>query len=233
MSRLVRGATEVRWARGALLVRYPPGAVLVDAPPGIEDELGDALPTLAAVFLTSGRIRATGGLLGLLSALEPHRSPERVLPLHVPWAEERGSALAELWSRGWPGRFPVEVDAQRAGATVDVSGIEVTTAPLRAGEPTWHPGSVVPVPALGVRLRTPDLTVALLPASTPSTAGRRLCEGADLAIVEVGVAPWPRPAEGDPAWRPTAEQAIALSSGAGESWLVGDDGRWLGDESPV
>ena len=152
MSRLVRGATEVRWARGALIVRHPSGTVLVDVPSGIEEDLGEALGELSAIVLTSGRIRTTAGLLGLLAALEPHRDPELPLRLHVPWGEERGAALADTWSRLWPGRFPVEVDAERAGAVIEVGEIEITTHPIRAGEPHWQQGTVEAVPAVALTL---------------------------------------------------------------------------------
>ncbi|MCB9687384.1 MAG: hypothetical protein H6738_03760 [Alphaproteobacteria bacterium] len=233
MSRLARGETEVRWARGALIVRHPTATVLVDVPPGIEAELGEALGDLSAVILTSGRIRTTTGLLGLLAALEPHRDPERPLRLHVPWGEERGAALADTWSRLWPGRFPVEVDAERAGALIEVGSIAITTHAIRAGEPHWQLGTVETVPAVALTIRTPDLTVAVLPSCTPSAGGQRLCNGVDLAVVEVAAAPWPRIGEGQPVWRATPDRAIELVSGAREAWLVGDDGRWLGDDRPV
>lgn len=233
MSRLVRGATEVRWVRGSVVVRHPTATLVVDVPPGVEVELDDVLGEVSAIVLTSGRIRTTAGLLGLLAALEPHRAPEATLTLYVPWGEERGAALADTWSRLWPGRFVVQVDAERAGARFEVGAIRVETHPVRAGEPQWHPDSVAPVPAVALRLATDDLAVAVLPSCTPSTAGQRLCAGVDLAIVEVAAAPWPRTPEGGGVWRATPERAITLVAGAGEAWLVGDDGRWLGDDRPV
>lgn len=213
------------WLGGALYVSHGADALLVDAPSGVDALLGDRAARLRAVVLTGGTVRQVGGLVPLLCALERWRAAGTALPVHVPLGEERGAALADAWVRHWPDRYDVTVDAERPGATFDEGPFAVATFALRAGEPRWRIGTVEPRTAVAVRVTTPDRSVAFVPAAVPSTAVERACRGADLAVIEVGVVPWPRTAE---RWRPTAEEALRLAAGAKEAWLVGDDGRWLG-----
>lgn len=228
MSGRVTGGTRVAWLDGAVWVEVGGHGLLIDAPPGVADALGpDRLPRLREVLLTGGRIRSVGGLLSLLCALEPHRGPEEPLVVRAPLGDDRGAALAELWSRQWPDRYRVVLDTERPGATFDAGPIEVRTSPVRAGEPRWRPDRVDPRVAIALRLQTPDLTLAVVLGAAPGAAVQRACERVDLAIVEVGVEPWPRTAE---RWRLSMDEALGLGAGAGELWLVGDDGRWLGGE---
>lgn len=228
MSHLHRGRTRVSLHGGAVWIQVDDDAVLIDAPPGVADALGpDRLPHLREVLLSGGRIRSIGGLLALLCALEPHRGPEDPLVVRAPLGDDRGAALAELWSRHWPDRFRVVLDTERPGATFDAGPIEVRTFPVRAGEPRWRPDRVDPRVAIALRVQTPDLTIAVVLGAAPSAAVTRACERVDLAIVEVGVEPWPRTTD---RWRLSVEEALELGAGVQELWLVGDDGRWLGGE---
>ena len=121
--------------------------------------------------------------------------------------------LGDLWGR-------------RAMMVVFFFGIGVSLLLAALAQGPWQL-------AVALTLVTPDLSATLLPSCTPSSGGQRLCTGVDLAVVEVAAAPWPRIGEGQPVWRATPGRAIELVVGAGEAWLVGDDGRWLGDDRPV
>ncbi len=218
---LTAGSTRVRWCGGGLYVEVGGDGVLVDAPPAVAEALGPDLPRVRSVVITGGRMASVGGLLPLLAALEPHRAPEHPLPVRVPLGEERGAAIAEVWTRHWPDRYPVEVDAARPGARFDVGVIDVETLAVRAGEPVWRAGVVVPRVQLAVRLRTPELLVAFVPGAAPGTVVSRATRGADVAVIEVGVLPWPRT---DARWRMSAAEALAAADHGGVLWLVGDDG---------
>ena len=224
---VIRGRTEVTWLSGGLWIAVGNDALLVDVPAGIERVLGARLGQLQAIVLTGGSPRAVGGLVPLLCALEPWRDAEAELPVHVPIGEDRGAALADAWVRHWPDRFPVTVDAERPGSTFDVGPFRVATFEVRAGEPRWRTATVEPSVAVAVRVLTGDLTVVLVPAASPSTVVERACRDADIAVIEVAVVGWPTTAE---RWRPTAEEALHLSAGAKEVWLIGDDGNWLGSD---
>ncbi len=217
MSRFAVGDTRVAYVSGAVHVAHPLGELLVEAVPG-------SFPGLSAVILTSGRIRSVGGLLALYAALEPHRAG-RPLTVHALLGEERVFAITDVWTRLWPRGFPVDLDARRP-STFELPPFGVTTQELVTGE--VQGGEVVPMPGLGVRIRTPDLTLAFVPAARPGTGVERLCSGVELAIVEVGRLDWPKTAH---PFRATVDQASALAAGAEALWIVGDDGTWLGEEA--
>lgn len=201
--------------------------VVLDAPAGIAAAVGPELASVRAVVLTSGRARSLSGLVELLEALAAHRDPDLPLTLHVPLGEERGAALADLWVQHWPGRYPLTVDAERPGATFEVGALTVRTLALRSGEPDWSAGSVRSRVAVGVSVRSGEARAAVLFGAAPEPGLERWCAGADLAVVEVGVVPWPR---SDVAWRLRPDEAVAIGQGARELWIVGDDGQRLDDQ---
>lgn len=225
-----RGDTRVsrfRAAAGAALAVDVGGDVLlIDAPAGIEAALADAglLGRVRAIVCTSGRIGAVGGLVPLLCALEPHRTHAAPLDLHVALGEERAATLAEVWLRGWGDPYPLSIDAQRPGGRFTAGAVEVATFPARIGEVRFATGDVTAGVGMGLRLGTAALTIGVV-VGAPDRTQRRVCDGVDLAVVEVGVAPWPRLASPPTsAWRLRVDEALALAANVGEVWIVGDDG---------
>lgn len=231
-SPFVAGEIEVHFAHGGIWLWNTapsgPHGVAIDAPAGMAAAIGADLARLSAIVVTSGRARAIGGLIELLEATAAHRDPALPLVLHVPFGEERGAALADLWVQHWQGRFPLTVDAERAGVRFDAGGMQITTVALRAAEPDWAARDVVPRVAIGVIAEHAGARVAILLGAAPDPGLERHCAGADLAVIEVGVLPWPR---SDVAWRLRPDQAIAVGAGARALWIVGDDGRRI--EAPA
>jgi hypothetical protein len=221
------GALTVRWLGGALLLEHPGGDVLLEAPPGVDAALAHvgALRGLRAVVLATGRMRSVGGLLGVLDAVS--RARGRTVPVHVvhPVDVERAAVVADAWTRGWPEGVAVELDAVVPGHPVPVAGLEVTFAPLAMADAVGD--RVVPVTGSGVRVELDGVVLAWAPVARPGAALRRLCEGADLAVVEVGRRPWPEGAEG---WRVDVHGADEAARTARSRWRVGDDGVLVGDE---
>lgn len=224
MNRWERGDTRVSWIAGALVVEVGGDVLLVDSPAGLPEALGPTLGRIRGIVFTTGRIRSVGGLVPLLCALEPHRPADAALPLHPPLGDERAAAMAEIWERTWPDRYPIVLDVVRPGGAFDVGPVQVTTFPIRVGEPRWREGTVDTLIGVGLRLETPDLVAAIVLGAAPSPALARSCADVDLAVIEVGVVDWPRtPAP----WRLRTDEALAIGAGAGTLWLVGDDGRQL------
>jgi hypothetical protein len=221
---LERGGSRISWIGGALAVEVGGDLLLVDSPTGLADALGPALGRVRGIVFTTGRIRAVGGLVPLLCGLEPHRATEAELPLHPPLGDERVAAMAEIWERTWPDRYPIVLDVVRSGTPFDVGPVRITTFPVRVGEPRWRTGTVDHLVGVGLRLETPDLVAAVILGAAPSAALVRHCADVDLAVIEVGVVDWPRT---DAPWRLRTDEALALGSGARTLWLVGDDGRPL------
>ena len=91
----------------------------------------------------------------------------------------------------------------------------------RGGEPVQ--GAVVPLSVDGLKLRSGEVSIAWLPNVAPSTRLTRFVKGADLAVVTVGRAPWPR---SEARVRLSLVDAIAISSHARNSWILTDEGRW-------
>ncbi len=220
-----RGDTVVRWLGGGLLLRWRDHAFVLDAPPAVVDEVGDTLPLVRAVVLTGGRSGSVGGLVALLTALAPHRrgSP---LDLRLVLGEERGAALAETWVRAWGQPYPLTVDAERPGGVLELGPIEVELVPMKAGEWDWGADRVRSRVQVALRIQTPDALVVWVPGAAPGTAVVRACRDADLAVLEVGVEPWPRH-EGR--WRLSAAEALQAAGDADQVWVVGDDGRPVGE----
>ncbi|MEQ1564867.1 MAG: hypothetical protein ABMA64_04460 [Myxococcota bacterium] len=212
-----------RWIGGGLWVEHAGDAILIDAPTGAAAELGEDLGRLRAVVLTTGRARSLAGLLELLSAAERFRGGAP-LELHLPLGEERGAAVAEVWAHHWDA-YPLVIDAQQPGSTFSVGPFDVSTAAVQVGDPRFHPERVEARLGLGLRISTgAGGPIAVLLGAAPDPGLHRLCAGAELAVIEVGVAPWPRV---DRAWRLRTEQALAVGAGARQVWLVGDDGQRL------
>lgn len=224
-----RGELGAWWCGGAVYLRHGTDGLLLDAPPGISDALDpQQLGQLRAVVLTSGRVRAVGGLVPLLVALERYRDADAALELWVLLGEERGAMLAETWVRGWPDRYPLTVDAAAPGAELDIAGFRVQTLELPSGEPRFRAQEVVRQRATAVRVASAGSVVAWVPGAAPGRAVERACADADLAVIEVGVVPWPRT---ERRWRLTAADALAAAPDQAELWVVGDDGRFAGAEA--
>ena len=214
-----RGDFSIRWWDGALLVRRRDVAVLVDVPAGTV--LGEEACRLQSIVLTSGRMQAIGGLLPVLAELEPHRLVQVPLRVHCPLGEERAPALTAAWSQGWPDRYPLTIDSAIPGGQFEVDVIGLQTFPVRSGEVRWRSGRVDSRIAVALKIMVPEATVVWMPAAAPAPNLMRLCAGADLAVVEVGVESWPR-TKGR--WRLSISDALKIGAGAGELWVVGDDG---------
>jgi hypothetical protein len=207
-----------------VLLTHGSDALLVDAPPGIAQALGPDLPRVRAVVLTTGRARSVAGLIALLTALEPHRPADRALPLYLPLGEERPAAVAGVWVDQWD-RYPLIIDAQMPGAPLSIGPFELETRAVRVGEPRWHPARVDERVGMALRARADgEDPVAIVLGAAPDRGLARWCAGARLAIVEVGVAPWPPT---DAPWRLRPDEAVQVGAGARELWVVGDDGQRL------
>lgn len=220
--RFHREGVLVEWLEGGLYVEHDGVGLLVDAPAGLVDRAGARLGRVQALALTSGRIRAVGGLVPLLVEMARVRTTDVPLSIRFPLGEERGAMLAETWVRGWPDLYPLTLDAELPGATFEVGAMSVRTLAIRAGEPRWRDGTVHGLEAVAVRIETPGPSVAWVPGAAPSQAVARACANVDLAVVEVGVVPFPPTPH---PWRLTVDDAVRLGRGAGALWIVGDDGR--------
>jgi hypothetical protein len=210
------------WLDGALYVEQDGEGVLFDAPAHAYDRLDAmrALPKLRAIVLSGGRIQSVGGLVPLLCALEPHRGPEAPLLVWSPFGEERPALLADAWSRGWPDRYPLTIETGTPGQPFDAGPLEIRPEAIRRAEPRREGVEVYPAVALRI---SGQAEIAYVAGAGPGGIVRALCRGADLAIVEVGVKPWPVTEQ---RWRLTPMDA-AEAVDSGELWLVGDDGRFV------
>lgn len=220
------GGLAAHWLSGGLYVEAEGEGWVIDAPASAAAGLAaiGALPRVRGVVLTGGRVQSVGGLPALLCALEPHRPADTPLPIWSPMGDERGALLAEAWSRGWPDRFPLQIDTEAAGAVLELPPFRVHTFAVTRGEPRWKPSpSVFPESAAALRIEYGGLAVAVVFGAAPGTVVRHACRGAALAIVEVGVLPWPAT---DQPWRMTTEQAALAAADAAVVWMVGDDGRF-------
>lgn len=214
-----------RWVgRGGLWLEHDGHGLLVGAPAGAAEDLGDALGCLRAIALPVTRPRDVGGLLTLLAALEPWRRDEEVVELHVALGDERGPALAEGFAAHWDGA-PLTIDAQRAGASLHAGPFAIETRALTVGEPRWRPPRIEGRAGLALRVTAGDRRVAIVRGARPEPWLARWCAGADLAVVEIGVTPWPR---ADRPWRLRQDEALAIGAGARELWIAGDDGERVG-----
>lgn len=226
--RFERDGLLVEWLEGALWVEVAGAGALFDAPPGVVERLGDRARKLQGIVLTSGRVRAVGGLVPLLVELARFRMGSVPLSLRFLLGEERGAMLAETWVRGWPDLYPLTLDAELPGSAFDVGDLAVETVAVRAGEPRWREGTVEPLVAVALRIGFGEVQVAWVPGAAPTPAVDRACAGVALAVVEVGVVPWPR---ADQPWRLGMADALRAGEGADELWVVGDDGRFGPEQS--
>lgn len=207
---------------GGLYLEHAGEGLLLDAPYGAAaalDEVG-GLPRLRAIALSGGRILSVGGLPTLLCALEPHRTSP--LSIWAPMGEERPALLADAWSRGWPDRYPLVIDTEAPGGELAVGAFELRTFAIRRGDPRWRPPRIDVVVGVAFRVTAGGATVAWVAGAGPGGVVSHVCRGADLAVVEAGVLPWP---PSDVPWRLSVDQAVHAASEAGEVWIVGDDGR--------
>lgn len=220
-----RAGLVVHWLGGGLYLEKDGQGLLVDVPVAAVPALRNlgALGRVTAVMLTSGRPQAVEGLVPFLCALEPLRDAETPLTVWSCLGEERGTVLSSAWMRAWPGAFPLIHDGVMPGSTFEAEPFVVRTRPVRHGEPRWSEQEVVPAVGVAVSIEAGGVRIAWVPGAAPGPAVQALCAGAALAVVEVGVRPWPQSAA---RWRLTNEEALRATGTAGEVWLVGDDGTF-------
>jgi hypothetical protein len=222
----VRDDLVVRWMGGGLYLECAGQGLLLDVPAGAAERLGaqGSLGRLRAIAVSGGRIQSVGGLVPLLCALEAHRMPDLPLSIWAPIGEERTALLADAWSRGWPDRYPLSIDAEAPGGQFEVGPFSIRTEIVRRGEPRWRaPASIERVIGVGFQVEAGTSRVAFVPGAARTGAVSHLCRGADLAVIEVGVRPWPSSEE---AWRLTAVEAIGAAEEVESVWIVGDDGQF-------
>ena len=226
-----QGSLHVRWLTGGLYVGFSGDGLLLDASEGMAVRLQahDLLPRVRGVLLTGGRIDAVAGLLPLLCAMEACWSGSDPLALCFPLGDERGALIADSWVRGWGQRFPVALDGQRPGTSWDMGSFSVKTVAVRQGELVYEASaqqpSIVGRQGVAYRVQTPGGSVAFVPSTGgPMNSLKRLCEGVDLAIIEVGGKPWPSAPK---PWRLSFVQAVSIGSTARELWVVDDTGAVL------
>lgn len=162
---------------------------------------------------------AVRGLLGLLEALARVRSG--MLPVWAPAGEERVPSLVAAWQRGWPDRYPVMLDGSLPGQPDQIGPFEVTYAGVHHGEPDWREDRIVAAVGSAVQVDVDGVRIVWVPGAAPGPSVRRVCTGASLAVVEVGVTPWPR---SEKRWRMGVREALDGAQDAETVWLVGDDG---------
>ena len=216
---------RIHWLSGAVYLEKDGYGLLVDAPATAVSLLEDRLPYIQSIVLTSGRIASVGGLVSVLCALDATRSVDIPLALHFAFGEERGAMMAEAWVRGWPSGFPLILDGEVPGGKFDAGPFSLSTAGLKCGEPEWGIGRIRPTIGMALTISTGGLTVARVPATGVNPVVSKICRDVDLAIVDVGVVPWP---ESSIPWRMTVDDAVALGSGAKHLILVGDNGELVG-----
>lgn len=218
--------SQARWIGGALWLDGKHGGVLVDAPDGVHRALDAAglLPSLQAVVISSARTRSVAGLLALWDAMG--RASRRTLTVIHTLGDERTPLLCQAWSQGWPDGVRIDLDGIAPGGITDVAGVEIELVPLRLGEASWSPPAVTPVAGCGLRLRHGGRVIVWVPAARPGTASVRLCQGANLAVIEIGTGPWPA---SEAPWRMSYADAAKAGAGADEVWIVDDLGQRIGD----
>ncbi len=202
------------WVSGGLFVGGNDASVLFDAPDGAGRALSGVGLDPDVVAFSGGRLPSVCGFNGVIAAAVARG---RTRPLRV-WSvlgEERASRLVDAAS-AWALPFDLVVDAEPPGACITAGSLQIDVVALRRGEVDGS--MIVGVPAVGFRVRGP-VDVAYVPGCGPGA--RALCEGAALAVVEVGVAPWPAHPE---RWRFSVDEAISAARRARQVVLVGDDG---------
>ena len=216
---------EVRWCAGGLFVRGGESGLLLDCPVGVEHYLGDRAAELDAVLLTSGRIQAVGGIIGLLEAVNRYKRKDRPLTIYSCVGEERGPALVACWVRDWPSDVEIRLDTSVPGRDIHLGEFEIHTESVPHGEPAWAHERVNSRVGVAVRLEVGATAIAWVPGAAPHPIVGRLCRGASLAVVEVAGLSWPR---ADKVWRLSEEKGREAGGGAQELWLVNDAGERVG-----
>jgi hypothetical protein len=226
-----QGSLYVRWLAGGLYIDSSGDALLLDVSEGMAARLhaDGLLARVRGILLTGGRIHAVAGLLPLLCAMESCWSGGEPLVLCFPLGDERGALIADSWVRGWGQRFPVVLDGQQPGVSWEMGDFSISTLAVRQGELVYesssHKPSIVGHQGVAYRVQTPAGSVAFVPSTGgPVNALARLCDGVDLAVIEVGAKPWPSARE---PWRLSFVQAVSVGSTARELWVVDDTGRVL------
>lgn len=226
MMTFTRGETSVRWIHGGLWVQCQHVGLVIDAPLGCRDALKSELPIIQTIALTSGRMSSLRGLLALLEGVSSARRHPLGLTVLGPMADERAPALVDAWSRSWRDRCPVHIDGIGPGDETQCGPMTIQLNPVRHAELNGQfPLGVDSAHGCAAIITTPDVRIAWVPGAAPSSAVRRACRGTDLAVVEIGVTPWPETPQAQ--WRLTLQDALQASPEAGELWVVGDDGQPL------
>lgn len=218
-----RDRLRVRWVDGGLYIEAEGVGLLLDAPEGCSTLLHEELGRIGTILLSGGRIRSVGGLLPLLCAMDAVRTDPLVV--WSPAGEERPGLLCDAWSRGFVGGYPLLVDVEAPGRRFEAGPFAIESVPVVRGEPRWRGGEGVSlVVAAGFRVSYGGVTFGFAPGAGPGA--HRIARGADLAVLEVGVLPWP--ASNDDL-RHDVVAATAAGAGARRLVLVGDDGEPLGE----
>ncbi len=119
---------RVGWV-GGLYIEFGGLGLMINATEGTTERWNACFdPSLLEMIAVSdGEIRSLGGLLPLLCSLE-RRSELRIW---APMGEERPAYLAEAWSRGWPNRYPLGVEAEFPGGSFRLGDMKITSIGLR------------------------------------------------------------------------------------------------------
>jgi hypothetical protein len=165
---------------------------------------------------------SVGGLLPLLDAVHMTHSEHFPFTLRAPMGDERPGLLVEAWARGWPGRVSMGLDALYPGATFEMGSWHIQTFGIELGEAIY--GSDPRIEAcvgMAWRIEVNGQTIVWVKSCMPNRMISKVCKDASLAIVEVGVRPWPK---SNHRWRLSTAEASQYGLLAGELWLVGDEG---------
>ncbi len=211
---------EVRWCGGGLLLRSRGTTLLLDCPVGVEYYLGELAGELDAVVLTSGRLRAVGGLIGLLESVSRYKRNGK-LTVYCGVGEERGPALVECWMRDWRMDLDVQLDLSTPGRFLPIGEANLLMESVPHSEPLWSQDRVVPAFGVALRVEIGASALTWVPGAGPHPVIGRLCRCSSLAVIEIAGLPWPVT---DPARRLTREEALEAGALADELWLVTDAG---------
>jgi len=222
--RFESGNLQVIWMDGAVALTRGEDTLLLDAPPGVIQHLNhhDLLPSLRTVCCSSGQMSSLGGLLPLLDEVHRVQSSRFPFTLRAPMGDERLGLVVEAWSRGWPGRVPIGLDGLYPGAKFEMGSWRVRTFGIEMGEVIYgeHP-HIEPCVGIAWRIEVEGETIVWIRSCTPHQMIEKMCKDASLAIVEVGVRPWPK---SERRWRLSVSNASQYGMLAKELWLVGDEG---------
>ena len=216
--------SDPRWVDVSLYIPTAQGGLLIDAPEGVTRGLDrqGLLSHVRTIVISSDRMTAVSGLPALLGALDASGLPAPSV-IHLV-TDRRTPLLVTSWNQGWTPTQPVSSDAIMCGMPFDLEGAHLVFTELPLAE--CREGVVRPTHGCAVQVHRPSGTLTWLPTCRPTTRLRPLCEGVDLAVIEVGTLAWPRSAH---PWRLSLQDAIGFGSRANDLWLVGDDRRRMPD----